>query len=125
MKCPSCKKRMRCLDTRWQNGEAMTIRRWACACGMRGKTKETWLSTPTAEPKPKPQKKPDLKRLSVDKAANRLMDAFYGKPTKPKKEKDVSVKHTPPKSLFTDMDEGGSDEDFSDLGLDIPRGGDW
>lgn len=43
----------------------------------------------------------------------------------PKKEKEVVVKHTPTKSMFMDMDEGSSDEDFKDLGLDLPRGGDW
>jgi hypothetical protein len=82
-------------------------------------TNEQWVTAPEI-PKPKPK---TTKKLSVDQAADRLMDAFYGKSTK--KGKDVAVKHTPTKSMFEDMDEGNSTEDFSDLGIDLPKGGDW
>jgi hypothetical protein len=52
------------------------------------------------------------------------MSAFYGVPkkTKPKTEKQVVVKHIPTKSMFEDADEDKYYDDFSDLGLDIPRG---
>jgi hypothetical protein len=52
------------------------------------------------------------------------MSAFYGvsKKTKPKTEKQVVVKHTSTKSMFEDADEDKYYDDFSDLGLDIPRG---
>jgi hypothetical protein len=83
-------------------------------------TNEQWTNTPVV---PKATPKP-AKKLTVDQAANRLMKALHGGRV-PKKEKDVVVKHTPTKSMFTDMDEGNPDEDFSDLGIDIPRGGDW
>jgi hypothetical protein len=117
---------MKCLDTRWQNDERMTIRRCLCACGVRGKTKEIWLSTPTLDPKPVKQKKIDPKKLNADQAADLLMKGLYGTKPKQKKEKDVVVvKHTPLKSMFTDMDEGSTGEDFSDLGIDLPRGGGW
>lgn len=82
-------------------------------------TNEQWTDAPTSEPLPKTTKK-----LSVDQAANRLMQAIHGGRVS-KKEKDVAVKHTPTKSMFTDMDEESSSEDFSDLGIDIPRGGEW
>jgi len=86
-------------------------------------TQEKWMDAPSI-PAPQPKKKPDPKRLSIDQAANRLMKALHGGRV-PKKEKDVAVKHTPTKSMFMDMDEGGTDEDFSDLGIDLPKGGDW
>lgn len=83
-------------------------------------TNEQWTNTPVV---PKATPKP-AKKLTVDQAANRLMKALHGGRV-PKKEKEVVVKHTPTKSMFMDMDEGSSDEDFKDLGLDLPRGGDW
>jgi len=87
---------------------------------VRGMTNEQWINTPSAShPQPKPTKK-----LTVDQATNRLMKAIHGGRV-PKKEKDVAVKHTPTKSMFMDMDEGSTDEDFSDLGIDLPKGGDW
>jgi hypothetical protein len=83
-------------------------------------TQEKWMDAPSI---PAPQPKP-TKKLTVDQAANRLMNALHGGRV-PKKEKDVAVKHTPTKSMFMDMDEGSTDEDFSDLGIDLPKGGDW
>lgn len=83
-------------------------------------TNEQWVVTPsTTTVTPKPIKKP-----TVDQAADRLMKALHGGRVS-KKEKDVVIKHTPTKSMFTDMDEGDSTEDFKDLGLDLPRGSDW
>ena len=115
MRCPQCKKRMKCLDTRWQETERTTLRRWKCECGVRGKTKEAWLSTPI---KVQPRKaKP--KKLTVNQATDHLMKAFYGGRVS-KKEKQVVVKRTPTKSMFEDTEENFGD-DIKDLGLDIPR----
>jgi transcriptional regulator NrdR family protein len=118
MKCPKCRKTMRCLDTRWKDSEQVKTRRWRCECGVRGMTTERWIDAPAVPTPAKP------KKITVNQAADRLMKAWHGGRV-PKKEKDVVVKHTPTKSMFTDMDEGNPDEDFSDLGIDIPRGGDW
>lgn len=118
MRCPTCREQMRCLDTRWNDTARVKYRRWQCACGLKGKTQETWVDAP-AKPKPKPKVRP--KPVKQDP----LTQAFYGKPAKIKKEKDVSVRHKPMQSLFESTDEDSVGEDFSDLGLDIPRGGDW
>lgn len=120
MKCPKCKQTMRCLDTRWREAEQIKVRRWRCECGVRGITNEQWVDAPSL-PTPKPK---TTKKVTVNQAADRLMKAIHGGRV-PKKEKEVVVKHTPTKSMFMDMDEGSSDEDFKDLGLDLPRGGDW
>ena len=77
------------------------------------------MDTP-AKVKAKPNK-PRPKPIKQDP----LTAAFYGKTPTTKKEKHVDVKHKPSRSLFEDTDEGGSRQDFSDLGLDIPRGDDW
>jgi transcriptional regulator NrdR family protein len=121
MKCPTCKVRMKCLDTRWSEASKETHRRWKCdKCNSRGKTKETWLVQPVIE-KPK-TKQPKPKKLSeVDKAVNRIADALYGGKTKQPKE----VKHKPTKAMFDDMEEDTRYSDYSDLGIDIPRGDDW
>lgn len=123
MKCPTCKIRMYCLDTRWNEADKATTRRWKCSsCNGRGKTLETWLAPPVVEqPKARPTK--PRKLSEVDKAVNRIADALYGGKTKQPKE----VKHKPPKSMFDDMDEDsdGRYSDYGDLGIDIPRGDDW
>lgn len=115
MRCPQCKKRLKCLDTRWQDAEQLTIRRWRCVCGVQGKTKEVWLSTPIkAQPK-----KAKPKKQTMNQQVDHLMKAFYGGRV-PKKEKQVVVKHTPTKSMFEDADEDYG-ENLGDLGLDLPR----
>lgn len=119
MKCPQCKEQMRCLDTRWQEAQGTKLRRWQCVCGVKGKTQETWVQLPST-PKPKPPKK-----VSKLPKMDALTSAFYGKTPTTKKEKHVDVKHKPSRSLFEDTDEDSSRQDFSDLGLDIPRGDDW
>ncbi len=121
MKCPNCKRKMRCLDTRWQEATKTTVRRHACVCGVRGKTTERWDSLPAPEGKKPSQPKP--KKLPVDSAANRLMNALYAPK---KKEKDVVVKHKPTKSMFDDTEEDYTrDNYYDDIGIDIPRGDDW
>jgi len=52
-------------------------------------------------------------------------DAFYGRKEKPKKQKQVEVKHKPSKSMFEDTEDSRHYEDYSDLGIDIPKGDDW
>ena len=118
MKCPTCKEGMRCLDTRWNDTKNLKVRRWRCECGHRGVSHEMWVDVPIRKPKPK-------KEINVDTAANRLMTAFYGTPPKAKKEKDVSVKHTPIRSVFEDTDEDYRFQDDGGLGIDIPKGDDW
>ena len=116
MKCPQCKTRMKCLDTRWNEATVQTRRRWSCKCGVRGATLERWESTPLRKA---PKK---AKKINVERATDTLMSAFYGVPKKAKTEKQVVVKHTPIKSMFEDADEGKYYDDLSDLGLDIPKG---
>ena len=118
MKCPQCKTRMKCLDTRWNAVTVQTRRRWSCKCGVRGATLEGWESAPLRKA---PKK---AKKINVEKATDTLMSAFYGVPkkAKPKTEKQVVVKHTSTKSMFEDADEDKYYDDFSDLGLDIPKG---
>lgn len=120
MKCPNCKRKMRCLDTRWQEATKSTVRRHACVCGVRGKTTERWDSSPAPEGKKPSQPKP--KKLPVDSAANRLMNALYAPK---KKEKDVVVKHKPTKSMFEDTEDYTYGDRYDDLGIDIPKGDDW
>ncbi len=111
---------MKCLDTRWEDSNSSTTRRWKCdACQTRGKTSETWLFAPIRE---QPKKGKPKKLSEIDNAVNRISDALYGGKTKQSKE----VKHKPPKSLFDDVDEdSGRYSDYGDLGIDIPRGDDW
>ena len=112
-----------CLDTRWNIDLVQTRRRWSCKCGVKGTTLERWESIPSI-PKPVPKK---VKEIDVEVATDNLMSAFYGtlKKPKPKKEKQVVVKHTPTKSAFEDSDEGKYYDDLSDLDLDIPKGYEW
>jgi hypothetical protein len=107
---------MKCLDTRWQETEKITIRRWKCECGVRGKTKEGWLSTPI---KVQERKKAKPKKQTMNQQVDHLMKAFYGGRVS-KKEKQVVVKHTPIKSMFEDSVEDYK-EDIGDLGIDLPR----
>ncbi len=116
MKCPQCKTRMKCLDTRWNASKVQTRRRWSCSCGVKGATLEGWESAPLRKA---PKK---VRKINVEKATDTLMSAFYGAPKKAKTEKQVVVKHTPIKSMFEDADEDKYYDDFSDLGLDIPKG---
>lgn len=102
---------MKCLDTRWQAADRVTLRRWQCACGVRGKTIEQWVNSPVVkkvkEPKPS---KPLPKRQVV----------------KQKIQKQVVDRRRP--SQFDDIDEDYSpsrNEDFRDIGLDLPHGKDW
>lgn len=83
---------------------------------MKGATLEGWESAPLRKA---PKK---AKKINVEKATDTLMSAFYGAPKKAKTEKQVVVKHTPIKSMFEDADEDKYYDDFSDLGLDIPKG---
>ena len=121
MKCPQCKTRMKCLDTRWNAVTVQTRRRWSCKCGVRGATLEGWESAPLRKA---PKK---AKKINVEKATDTLMSAFYGAPkkAKPKTEKQVVVKHTPTKSMFEDADEDNQYSNYEDLGIDIPKGDDW
>lgn len=93
----------------------MTLRRWRCECGVRGKTSERWESTPVK----KQDHKTKTKKLSANKAVDRLMEVLHGGRV-PKKEKQVVVKHTPTRSMFEDTEEDYGD-DIGDLGIDIPR----
>ena len=111
-----------CLDTRWNKTEIQTRRRWKCKCGARGTTIERWESAPAI---PKPIPKPDYKKIDVEKSTDKLMDAFYGRKEKPKKQKQVEVKHKPSKSMFEDTEDSRYYDDYSDLGIDIPKGDDW
>jgi hypothetical protein len=45
------------------------------------------------------------------------------KPTK--KQKDVAVKHKPPKSMFEDTEDYSYGDRYDDIGIDIPKGDDW
>lgn len=121
MKCPTCKRKMRCLDTRWHEATKSTARRHACVCGVRGKTTERWDSLPTLESKKPSQSKP--KKLPVVRASDSLQAAMSNMT---KKQKHVADKHKPPKSAFDSMDEDYSYGDrYDDIGIDIPRGDDW
>ena len=124
MKCPVCSIRMRCLDTRWNKTVNQTRRKWKCSCGSRGTTIESWESTPTKVTRTlKP--KPDFKKIDVEKSTDKLMTAFYGRLEKPKKQKQVEVKHKPTKAMFEDVEDSRNYDDYSDLGIDIPKGDDW
>jgi len=111
---------MKCLDTRWQEATKTVMRRHACDCGVRGRSTERWDSLPTA-PQPKPSQ-PKHKKLSVERATDALWDAM-NKPTK--KQKDVAVKHKPPKSMFEDTEDYSYGDRYDDIGIDIPKGDDW
>lgn len=101
MKCPSCQSKMKCLETRWDNQNKQSCRRYKCECGVRGITTEQWVREVVVPP-PKPKPPPKMKRPRVVTR-------------KKKEEKDFS---------FDDMDEDyGSD--LSNLGIDIPAGGEW
>ena len=121
MRCPTCDLRMMCLDTRWNKTTTQTRRRWKCSCGARGTTLERWESTPDI-PKSKP--KPDYKKIDVEKSTDKLMDAFYGRKEKPKKQKQV-VQYKQKNSMFDEAEDSRPYDDYSDLGLDIPKGDDW
>lgn len=117
---------MKCLDTRWNKTVNQTRRKWKCSCGARGTTVESWQSAPTIPTnKPKPKSKPDYKQINVEKSTDKLMKAFYGRLEKPKKQKHVEVKHKPSKSVFEDVEDSRNYDDYSDLGIDIPKGDDW
>ena len=120
MKCPSCTRRMKCLDTRWQEATKTTVRRHACDCGVRGKTTERWDSDPAPQGNTLRQTK--SKKLSVVRATDSLQAAMSNMT---KKHKHVGEKHKPPKSAFDTMDDDYGRDDYGDLGIDIPRGEDW
>lgn len=114
MKCPTCKNRMKCLDTRWQAADKVTLRRWQCACGVRGKTVEQWLNETVAEKPKQPEPSKPSKPLTPRKVV------------KQKIQKQVVDRRRP--SQFDDIDEDYSpsrNEDFRDIGLDLPYGKDW
>lgn len=117
MRCPTCRRKMKCLDTRWYEADRCTTRRHACDCGVRGKTTERWDTLPTLA-----GSKPKVKKLTVPRASDSLQSAMSNMV---KKHKQVVVKHKPPKSEFDSMDEDYGREDYGDLGIDIPRGDDW
>jgi len=116
MKCPKCKDKMICVDSRWDNDRLLTTRKWRCVCGMWGKTTERWESAPVHKVK-SPKDKPKVSDINILTA--KLAKKLLG--TKPKVEK---VKHTPIKSLFDDVDEDSYSDDIGDLGLNIPNN-DW
>jgi hypothetical protein len=121
MKCPSCTRRMKCLDTRWQEATKTTVRRHACDCGVRGRTIESWDGS--LAPQGNTLRQPKSKKLPVVKASDSLQAAMYNMT---KKQKHVGDKHKPPKSAFDSMDEDYSYGDkYDDIGIDIPRGDDW
>lgn len=102
---------MKCLDTRWQAADRVTLRRWQCACGVRGKTIEQWVDSPVVEK----VKKPKLSKLLPKRQV-----------VKQKIQKQVVDRRRP--SQFDDIDEDYSpsrNEDFRDIGLDLPYGKDW
>lgn len=120
MKCPTCKRKMKCLDTRWHEATKTTARRHACDCGVRGKTTERWDTSPA--PAGNESSKSKEKKLSVARPSDSLRSAMSNMV---KKQKHVVDKHKPSKSAFDAMDEDYGREDYGDLGIDIPRGDDW
>jgi len=99
---------MKCLETRWDNQNKQSCRRYKCECGVRGITTEQWVREVVVPP-PKPKPPPKMKRPKV--VTKKELVAVRQK----KEEKDFS---------FDDMTEDYG-HDLSDLGIDIPRGGGW
>jgi hypothetical protein len=99
---------MKCLETRWDNQNKQSCRRYKCACGVKGVTTEQWVRE-VVPPEPKPKAPPKMKRPKV--VTKKELVAVRQK----KEEKDFS---------FDDMTEDYGN-DLSDLGIDIPKGGSW
>lgn len=99
---------MKCLETRWDNQNKQSCRRYKCECGVRGITTEQWVREVVAPP-PKPKPPPKMRRPKVTS-----------------KKQLVSVRKIKEEqqSTFDDMTEDYGD-DITGLGIDIPRGGIW
>jgi len=105
---------MKCLDTRWLTADRVTLRRWQCACGLRGKTHEQWINNTLVEKPKQVEPKPSKQIKSLPK-----------RPTaKVKTEKHVDDKRRP--SQFDDMQEDYEPSRVEDYwGIDIPRNEEW
>lgn len=110
MYCPTCKQRMFCKDSRFDSVNARTRRRWACKCGVRGTTLETW-EKPAEKPKPK----------VVKQAPPPLLQTVMTKVVRPPKPKPtpqrVGRRSAREESLFDSMDEDYG-VDLRELGID-------
>lgn len=98
---------MKCLETRWDNQNKQSRRRYKCECGVKGFTTEQWIREVVA---PSPPKAPP--KMRRPKVVNKKQLIAV---TKKKEEREFT---------FDDMAEDYS-QDVTGLGIDIPKGDEW
>ena len=123
MKCTQCKDKMKCVDTREQDGNK-TRRKWLCnACNLQGYTHEAFITK--LEPR---RKYKTVLDVEADRLLRKIGIAKVSKPKATKKHKELlrNQRAREPIALsgFDDMEEDYA-PDFTDLGVDIPHTDNW